>query len=90
MTLVSQAQFAREMGVSQEAVKQAIQAGRVVSWKKKGNSVLIDSEKAKVEWAENTQHHKRPTKPGESPTINQSRTILEEYRAKMAQQTAEA
>lgn len=88
MPMLSQAQFAKEMGVSQEAVRLAIKSGRVVSWREEKGRVRIDSEKAKAEWAANTQKRtpvQQEMRGVQGPTINQSRTILEEYRAKMAQ-----
>lgn len=88
MTLVSQAEFAAMMGVSSPAVLKAIKAGRVKSWKEVKGKVRIDAGKAKAEWIANTQKRtpiQEEMRGVQGPTINQSRTILEEYRAKMAQ-----
>lgn len=93
MPWVTQAEFAREMGVSQEAVAKAIKGGRVVSWQQKNKRVVIDSEKAKKEWEANTTNRKtlQTVMAGsQGPTINQSRTVLEAYRAKMAKVEYEA
>jgi len=88
MPLVSQAEFAAMMGVSSPAVLKAIKAGRVKSWKEVKGKVRIDAEKAKAEWIANTQKRtpiQEEMRGVQGPSINQSRTILEEYRAKMAQ-----
>lgn len=87
MAMVSASEFARQMGVTPEAVRYAIKAGRVKSWKEVDGKFRIDAEKAKAEWIANTQKRtpiQEEMRGVQGPSINQSRTILEAYRAKMA------
>lgn len=75
------------MGVSSPAVLKAIKAGRVKSWEEVDGKVRIDAEKGKAEWIANTQKRtpiQEEMRGVQGPTINQSRTILEAYRAKTA------
>lgn len=51
--LVTQAEYARRRGVSREAVRQALEAGRVSGVDVDGR-VMIDPERADIEWARNT------------------------------------
>ena len=86
-TFVSQAEFAAMIGVTSPAVIKAIKAGRVKSWKEVDGKVRIDAEKARAEWIANTQKRtpiQEEMRGVQGPSINQSRTILEAYRAKMA------
>jgi hypothetical protein len=48
MPMVSQAEFAKEMRVSQEAIRKATKSERVKSWQEVKGKVSIDEEKAKA------------------------------------------
>lgn len=105
------AEFARIKGVSIEAVRKAVKAGRLVNSLKytEGKKVpKIDPVVAAAEWERNTDHSKRTNggdirleqrqtpytkpdvpRPNEpiaqgGPSINQSRAILEAYKARLA------
>lgn len=112
MPLVSQKEFAELKGVSAEAVRQAIQGGRLkncLHFDGIHKKAKLDPVVAAEEWERNTDHSKRYrgrdirvplpraepyTKPNvnrpdeppapNAPTANQSRAILEAYRARLA------
>lgn len=97
MALVNLSEYGRRRGVSPEAVRRAIQSGRLknaVSRDGKGNP-KIDPDVADKEWAENTSDNRgwnareNAKKTAEkdtqvSGTLNQSRAVKEAYLARLA------
>lgn len=87
MGMVTTSEFARQMGVTAEAVRYALKVGRVKSWEEIDGKFRIDAEKGKAEWIANTQKRtpiQEEMRGVQGPSINQSRTILEAYKAKTA------
>lgn len=95
---VTIAEFARSRGISSEAVRKAIGAGRLVNCLSKNEKgrLRIDPEMADEEWAANTKHHHAPkpqrlasgdpageSKP-ETANYNASRAKREMYQAELA------
>lgn len=93
--VVTAAEYARRRGITQEAVRKAIQGGRLVECvvtNERGRQRIIPSV-ADAEWDKNTQHH-RNTKPQpeqrvdddllDIPNFNESRAKREAYQAELA------
>ena len=91
--VVTAAEYARRRGISQEAVRKAIQGGRLVECivtNERGRQRLIPSV-ADAEWDKNTQHH-RKSQPDpiveddllDIPNFNESRAKREAYQAELA------
>lgn len=91
--VVTAAEYARRRGISQEAVRKAIQGGRLVDCivtNERGRQRIIPSV-ADAEWDKNTQHH-RKSQPDvhieddllDIPNFNESRAKREAYQAELA------
>lgn len=93
--VVTAAEYARRRGISQEAVRKAIQGGRLVECivtNERGRQRIIPSV-ADAEWDKNTQHHRKslPDVPeieddllDDIPNFNVSRAKREAYQAELA------
>lgn len=91
--VVTAAEYARRRGITQEAVRRAIQNGRLVEsivTNERGRQRIIPS-LADAEWDKNTQHHRRsqPEVQVEDdlldiPNFNESRAKREAYQAELA------
>lgn len=100
MALLSFRAYAKHRGVSHEAVRKAVHAGRISTVQVEGGRKLIDPSKADQEWAENSSfdHKRQPyraektaAQAGEPPPASpgapsylQSRAIREAYAARLA------
>jgi hypothetical protein len=88
---VSIREYARHRGCSHEAVRRAIQAGRLNrSVKKLGRATAINVELADREWESNTDESKQNNmgpraNPERFPNLTQVRAVRESYNAKLAQ-----
>lgn len=97
--VITIAEFARLRGITSDAVRKAITAGRLVDCLRKTEKgrLRIDSEIADQEWERNTAHHRKPGPqrvvsgglPDEestdgSPNFNVSRAKREMYQAELA------
>lgn len=88
---VSIREYARHRGCSHEAVRRAIQAGRLTrSVTKIGRATAIDVELADREWDANTDDTKQnnmgpSTKLERIPSLTQARAVRETYNARLAQ-----
>lgn len=63
--LISFREYARRRGVDLRAVQKAIETGRISTVEDCDGKIKIDPLKADEEWQRNTDHSKRPPKPGE-------------------------
>jgi hypothetical protein len=88
---VSIREYARHRGCSHEAVRRAIQAGRLKrSVTKVGKATAIDVELADREWDANTDDTKQnnmgpQAKLERIPSLTQARAVRETYNARLAQ-----
>jgi len=98
MTIVTFADFARHKGVSREAVSKAIRTGRLFASlvEENGQKTKLNLDLANREWVENTDTKRKkfedidqdqenvPALRQKMPPLNQSRLVLETYKARLA------
>lgn len=91
--LITQAEYARRRGVSQEAVRRAVAAKRITTVERDGKR-LIDPEVANIQWENNTRPYskfagvdqKRPAGDSQFYDIKRARAKRESHEANLAEQ----